>query len=111
VAQRGTVLGVAEHVLHLRAVAIPVLHGSGSVAAGDVEIGHDERVAVDGVEFGELVERQGALIGVQGAPPAGPRIRTDCPAVTSDNRRASPAAVVAARFGTGTRCCPATSAR
>jgi hypothetical protein len=39
----------------------------------------DERVAVDGVELGQLVERQGPLVGVQGAPPPGPQIRGHLP--------------------------------
>jgi len=56
VAQRGAVLGVAEQVLHLGAVPIPVLHRSGLFAGGHVEVGHHERVAVDGVDGGELGE-------------------------------------------------------
>src|SRR5690242_1966185 len=34
----------------------------------------DERVAVDGVRGGELVERQCALVGMQGAAPPRPRV-------------------------------------
>jgi hypothetical protein len=45
----------------------------------DIEVGDDERVAIDGVGLGELVERERALVGVQGAPPPGPRIRADLP--------------------------------
>jgi hypothetical protein len=63
VAQCGAVLGVAEQVLDRGAVAVPVLDRGRPVAAGDVEVGHDERVAVDRVEAGELVEREGALVG------------------------------------------------
>ena len=75
VAQRGAVLGVAEQVLHLGAVAVPVLDRGGALAGGDVEVGHDERVAVHGVQVSELGQGQGTLVGVQGAAPPGPRIR------------------------------------
>jgi hypothetical protein len=57
VAQRGAVLGVPEYVLDLSAVAEPVHDRGRRLARGDVEVRYDERVAVDGVEVGELVER------------------------------------------------------
>jgi len=67
VAQRGAVLGVAEQILHAPAVAVPVLDLRGVIAGGHVEVGHDERGGVDRVGVGKLVERQGALVRVQGA--------------------------------------------
>jgi len=39
VAQRGTVFGVAEYVLHLGAVAVPVLDRGRPVRGGDIEVG------------------------------------------------------------------------
>jgi len=65
-------------LLDLGAVAVPVLDLGRLLPGGDVEVGDDEGVAVDGVGLGELVER-GALVGVQGAPSAGPRIRGRLP--------------------------------
>jgi hypothetical protein len=70
------VFGVAEQVLDLGAVPVPVLDRGGLLAAGDVEVGDDERVSVDrfgGGELGEFGQGQGALVGVQGAASAGPR--------------------------------------
>lgn len=62
------VLGVAEQALHLGAVPVPVLDLRRAVAADDLEVGHDERVAVDGVEVSELVERQGVSRACRDTP-------------------------------------------
>ena len=87
VAQRGAVLGVAEDVLDAGAVPVPVLHRGRPVRGGHVEVGHDERVGVDrGGGAGELGQRQGALVGVQGAPAPGPRVGAR-PARRSTSRR------------------------
>jgi hypothetical protein len=58
-----------------------VLDLRGCLAGGHVEVGDDERVAIHGVEVGEFGERQGALVGVQGAPPTRPRISRYCSTV------------------------------
>jgi hypothetical protein len=49
-------------VAHLSAIPVPVLDRGGLIPDGDVEVGHGERVAVDGVEL-QLVQWQGALVG------------------------------------------------
>jgi hypothetical protein len=54
-----------------------VLDRGRPVAAGDVEVGHDERVAVDRVEAGELVEQEVRWSGGRVRLPAGSRIRAD----------------------------------
>ena len=98
--QRGAVLGVAEQVLDRGAVPVPVLDRGGPLAGGHVEVGHDERVAVDGVGGGQLGERQGALVGVQGAAPPGPRVGRDLPGGTSRRtRRISSRVAAGHQFG------------
>jgi hypothetical protein len=59
------------------AMPVPVLHGGGLVRRGRVQVRQDERVAVDRIGFGELGDRQGALAGMQGAPPPGPGVGGD----------------------------------
>ena len=49
--------GIALHGNGLCRAGVPVLRRSRLLTAADVEVGHDERVAVDGVEVGQL--RQG----------------------------------------------------
>jgi hypothetical protein len=58
-------------------VPVPVLHRGGFVRCGHVQVGPDERVAIDGVDLGELADRQGALVRVQGAAPPRPGISAD----------------------------------
>jgi hypothetical protein len=54
-----------------------VLDCGGPLGGEHVEVGHDERVGVDGVGGGEFGDGQGALVGVQGAAPPGPGIGRD----------------------------------
>jgi hypothetical protein len=56
---------------------VPVFHRGGSLSGGDVEVGDEERVAVDGVGVGELGDRQCPLVGVQGAASSRPRVGAD----------------------------------
>jgi hypothetical protein len=56
---------------------VPVLGGYRLARGRDVQVGQDERVGVDRPGAGQLRERQGALVGVQGAAPAGPRAGGD----------------------------------
>ena len=73
----GTELAVAEDVLHRGAVPVPVLGGHRLVRAGHVQVRQDERVGVDRSGLGQLGERQGALVRVQGAAAPGPRVGGD----------------------------------
>ena len=66
--QRGTDLGVAKDVFGRGPVLVPVLHRSGFGRGSDIEVGHDERVAIDGVVAGELADQQGSLRGPLGYP-------------------------------------------
>ena len=70
-------LAVTEDVLHRGAVPVPVLGGHRLVWAGHVQVGQDERVGVDRPGTGQLGERQGALVRVQGAAPPGARVGRD----------------------------------
>ena len=58
---------------------VPVLDRGRPLTGGHVKVGHDERVAVDGVGGGELGQWQGPLVGVQGAAASGPRVGGDLP--------------------------------
>ena len=77
VPQGGAELAVAEDVLHRGAVPVPVLGGYRLVRAGHVQVGQDERVGVDRPGAGQLGDRQGPLVWVQGAAPPGPRVGGD----------------------------------
>ena len=70
-------LAVTEDVLHRGAVPVPVLHSGRLVRGGHVQVGQDERVGVDRPGTGQLGERQGALVRVQGAAPPGARVGRD----------------------------------
>jgi len=63
------VFAVAEDILALGAVPIPVFDSGCSLRCGHIAVGQDERVAVDGVGVGEVGDGQGALVGVQRAAP------------------------------------------
>ena len=75
--QGGTELAVAEDVLDAGAVPVPVLCGHRLVRAGHVQVRQDERVGVDRPGAGQLGDRQGALVRVQGAAAPGPRVGGD----------------------------------
>jgi hypothetical protein len=77
VPEGGAELAVAEDVLHRGAVPVPVLRRRRLVRGSHVQVGQDERVGVDCPGPGQLVERQGTLVRVQGAPPPGPRVGGD----------------------------------
>ena len=70
-------LGVAEDVLDLGAVPVPVLHRGGLLRCGHVEVGHDERVPVHRVGLGELGDRQHPLLRAQGPTTPGAGIARD----------------------------------
>jgi hypothetical protein len=53
---------------------VPVFGGHRLLGGGYVEVGEDERVGLDRVGGGELVEWQRPLVGVQGAAPPRPRV-------------------------------------
>ena len=75
VPQGGPELAVAEHVLDRGPVPVPVLHRDRPLTGGHVQVGQDERVAVDGASApGQLRERHVPLAGVQGAATSGPRV-------------------------------------
>jgi hypothetical protein len=67
-------LGIPEQVFDHGAVPVPVFDRGRLAASGHVEVGHDERIAVDGVRPGQLVQGQCPLVGVQGAAPPHPRV-------------------------------------
>ena len=77
--QRSAVLGITEDVLDRCPVPVPVLHRGRFVRCGHIEVGHDERVTIDGVEGGELGDRQRPLLGAQGAAPPGAGVGGDLP--------------------------------
>ena len=56
-----------------------MLHHSGFVRCGHIQVGHDERVAVHGVEVGELGDRQGPLLRAQGPAAPGAGVGGDLP--------------------------------
>jgi hypothetical protein len=58
VRQRCSQLGVPKDVLDRGPVPVPMLYPGRLGRGGDVEVGHDERVGVDGVGGGELSEGQ-----------------------------------------------------
>jgi hypothetical protein len=58
-----------------------VLDGGGLLAGGDVEVGHDERVARHRVEVGQLDYGQRALVGAQRAATPRSGVVRDLPGV------------------------------
>ena len=64
VAQRGTVLAVAEDVLDAGAMPVPVLARHGPGRGGDITVGEDEAVGVDG-RLGPAPGSAGPLFGVR----------------------------------------------
>jgi hypothetical protein len=80
----GAVLAVAEDVLHGGPVPVPVLHGGGLARCGHVQVGQDERVAVDRLSARQVRDGQGALAGVQGTAPPRPRVSGDLGRVQPD---------------------------
>ncbi len=70
----GAVLAVAEDVLDRGAVPVPVLRLHRFAGRGHVQVRQYERVAVDRTGAGQLGERQGTLIRVQGPAPPRPRV-------------------------------------
>ena len=75
--QGGAGLAVAEQVLHRGAVTVPVLGGGRPGRAGHVQVRQDEAVGVDRAGGGQLGERQGTLVRVQGAAAPGPGVGGD----------------------------------
>jgi hypothetical protein len=53
-AQGGAVFAVAEEVLDAGAMPVPVLDRGRLLRCGHVQVGQDERVAVDALGVGEL---------------------------------------------------------
>ena len=62
---------------HRGALPVPVLYRNRLARAAHVQVGQDERVGVDRPGAGQLGERQGTLVRVQGAAPPGPRVSRD----------------------------------
>jgi hypothetical protein len=77
VPEGGAVLAVTEDVLDGGPMPVPVLCRGGLIRRGHARVRQDEAVAVDRAGLGELGDRQGALAGVQGAAPPGPRAGGD----------------------------------
>jgi hypothetical protein len=76
----------------LGAVPVPVLHRGRPGRGGDVVVGQDERVGVHRISAGQLLQGQGALVGVQTTAAPGPGISGDLVEIETDPADQQPGA-------------------
>ena len=74
----------------LGAVPVPVLYRGCPGRGGDVVVGEEEGVPVHRVSLGELIEGQGALVGVQSAAAPGAGVGGDLAEVQADSADEQP---------------------
>jgi len=74
----------------LGAVPVPVLYRGCPDRGGDVVVGEEEGVPVHRVSLGELIEGQGALVGVQSAAAPGAGVGGDLAEVQADSADEQP---------------------